>query len=128
MAYFHTKNPTLGRFWRVLQWKMLLRYIYGHLVYFTAIWLVCGLLIYFKNIWYIFSLLGLLYQEKFWQPWCKWHNLWLGVTLPTQATQYRLESKKKTFQKCFTEYLTKKLMQAKVARCLDIVFGSRQVI
>jgi hypothetical protein len=29
MAYFQTKNPTLGKFWRVLQWKML--------VYFMAI-------------------------------------------------------------------------------------------
>jgi hypothetical protein len=30
MAYFQTKNPNLGEFWRVLQWN--------ELVYFTAIW------------------------------------------------------------------------------------------
>jgi hypothetical protein len=36
MAYFQTKNPDLGKFWRVLQRKML--------VYFTAIWsIVCSL-------------------------------------------------------------------------------------
>jgi hypothetical protein len=29
MAYFQTINPNIGKFWRVLQWKML--------VYFTAI-------------------------------------------------------------------------------------------
>jgi hypothetical protein len=37
MAYFQTKNPDLGKFWRVLQWKMLVFYIYAHLVYFTTI-------------------------------------------------------------------------------------------
>jgi hypothetical protein len=31
MAYFQTKNPNLGQFWRVMQWNML--------VYFVAIWL-----------------------------------------------------------------------------------------
>jgi hypothetical protein len=30
MAYFQTKNPYLGKFWRDLQWKFL--------VYFMAIW------------------------------------------------------------------------------------------
>jgi hypothetical protein len=30
MALFQTKNPKLGKFWRFLQWKML--------VYFTATW------------------------------------------------------------------------------------------
>jgi hypothetical protein len=37
------KNPYLGKFWWVLQWKMLGHFIaiwpfYGHLVYFVAIW------------------------------------------------------------------------------------------
>jgi hypothetical protein len=27
MAYFQTKNPDLGKFWRVLQWKMFLYYM-----------------------------------------------------------------------------------------------------
>jgi hypothetical protein len=30
MASFYTKNPNLGKFWRVLQWKVL--------VYFMEIW------------------------------------------------------------------------------------------
>jgi hypothetical protein len=30
MVYFQTKNPDLGKFWRALQWKML--------VYFMDIW------------------------------------------------------------------------------------------
>jgi hypothetical protein len=34
MAYFQTKDPNLGKFWRVLQLKM---YIYCHLVYHTGI-------------------------------------------------------------------------------------------
>jgi hypothetical protein len=36
---FKPKNPNLGKFWRVLQWKMLV-YFNGHLVYFRAIWYI----------------------------------------------------------------------------------------
>jgi hypothetical protein len=55
MVYFLTKNPSLGKFWSILQWQMLvnfkatwsillpLRIFYGHFVYFVAIW------VYFKN-------------------------------------------------------------------------------
>jgi hypothetical protein len=52
MAYFLTKNPNLGKFWRVLQFKM------------SAIWSIlrpfgifCGHLIYFIFIWYAFPVL-----------------------------------------------------------------------
>jgi hypothetical protein len=42
MVYFQTKNPTLGKFCRVLQWKMMVslypfRRVYGHFVYYMAI-------------------------------------------------------------------------------------------
>jgi hypothetical protein len=47
MVCFQTKNPNLGTFWRVLQWKMLVNSTYGHLVHFY------GLLLYFMDIWYI---------------------------------------------------------------------------
>jgi hypothetical protein len=30
MVYFQTKNPNMGKFWRALEWKML--------VYFMTIW------------------------------------------------------------------------------------------
>jgi hypothetical protein len=30
MVYFQTKNPNLGKFWRALEWKIL--------VYFMTIW------------------------------------------------------------------------------------------
>jgi hypothetical protein len=51
MAYFQTKNPSLGNFWRALQWKMFVSFtaiwsilqpfgiFYGYLVYFSL--LVC---------------------------------------------------------------------------------------
>jgi hypothetical protein len=39
MAYFRTKNPYLGNFLRVLQWKML--------VYFMAIWSILHIAIWF---------------------------------------------------------------------------------
>jgi hypothetical protein len=32
-VYCQTKNPNLGKFWRVLHWKMLV-YFYGRLIYF----------------------------------------------------------------------------------------------
>jgi hypothetical protein len=43
MAYFQTQNTNLGKFWRVLQWKMFVYLwpfgiFYGHLVYFMVIW------------------------------------------------------------------------------------------
>jgi hypothetical protein len=74
MAHFKTKNPSLGKFWRVLQ----LEYIgifYVHLVYFTAIWYIlwqlgifCGNLVYFIASSYVFSRFGKLYQEKSGNP------------------------------------------------------------
>jgi hypothetical protein len=50
MVCFQTKNANLGKFWRVLQWKMLVYFrdtwsilrsfviFYWHLVYFVVIW------------------------------------------------------------------------------------------
>jgi hypothetical protein len=43
MVSFQTKNPNLGKFWRSLDWKMLIYFmamwnIYRHLGYFTGIW------------------------------------------------------------------------------------------
>jgi hypothetical protein len=63
MVCFQTKNPNLGKFWRV--------YIfYDHLVYFTAIgntlWpfgLFCGHLVYFPPLFWYFV------PRKIWQPW-----------------------------------------------------------
>jgi hypothetical protein len=51
---FQTKNTNLGKFWRVLQWKLL--------VYFVAIWK------HFMVIWYIFPRFGMLHQEKSGNP------------------------------------------------------------
>jgi hypothetical protein len=42
---FQTKNPNLGKFWRVLQWKAL--------VYFLAIWSTLRSVGIFVAIWYI---------------------------------------------------------------------------
>jgi hypothetical protein len=67
MVCFQTKNPNLGKFWSVLQWKML--------VYLMSIWsilrpleLFYGHLVYFVIIWYIFSRFGMLCQEKCGNP------------------------------------------------------------
>jgi hypothetical protein len=67
MVCFQTKNPNLGKFWRVLLWKILL--------YFMTIWPILrplqifyGHLIYFVAIWYIFPRFGILDQEKSGNP------------------------------------------------------------
>jgi hypothetical protein len=59
MVYFQTKNRNLGKFWRVLQWRME--------VYFLALWSILqpfyifyGHLVYFVVIWYIFPRSGIL--------------------------------------------------------------------
>jgi hypothetical protein len=67
MVCFQTKNPNLGNFWRVLQWKIL--------VYFMTIWSILrpleiffGLLVYNVVIWYISPRFGILQQEKSGSP------------------------------------------------------------
>jgi hypothetical protein len=62
---FQTKNPNLGKFWRV---AMGLGIFYDHLAYFTAIgnilWpfgILCGHLVYFSPFWYFVP-------RKIWQP------------------------------------------------------------
>jgi hypothetical protein len=44
MVYFQTKNP---KFWRVLQWKMLVYYMANWSKYFLAIWYILSHLGYF---------------------------------------------------------------------------------
>jgi hypothetical protein len=66
MVCFQTKNPNLGKFWRFLQWKIML--------YFMAIWSIwyillhygifCGHLVCFDPFWYIVP-------RKIWQPCCQ---------------------------------------------------------
>jgi hypothetical protein len=58
MVCLQTKNPNLGKFWRVLQWKMLVYFMdtrsilrsfvifYGHLVYFVVIWHIFPVLVF----------------------------------------------------------------------------------
>jgi hypothetical protein len=67
MVYFQTQNPNLGKFWRVLQWKML--------VYFIAIWSIfrpfgifCGTFVIFCGNLVHFPRFGILYQEKSGNP------------------------------------------------------------
>jgi hypothetical protein len=61
MVCFQTKNPNLGKFWRGLQWKIL--------VYFMTVWFILrpleifyGHLVYFCPFWYFVP-------RKIWQPW-----------------------------------------------------------
>jgi hypothetical protein len=58
MVYFQTKNPDLGKFWKVFQWKMLVFLwpfclFYGHMVYVMAIWYILWSFGIFFPFWYI---------------------------------------------------------------------------
>jgi hypothetical protein len=69
MVCFQTKNPNLGKFWRALEWKMLLYFMiiwnilwpFG-MMYGSLVYVVCGHLVYF-------CLFGMFGPRKIWQPW-----------------------------------------------------------
>jgi hypothetical protein len=73
--------PNFGKFWRVLQWKVLVYFCpFGT---FATIWYIFGHLVYFLVIWYIFWLFGVflpfwyVVARRIWQPWRvggKWFN------------------------------------------------------
>jgi hypothetical protein len=56
MVYFQTKNPTLGKFWRALDWKML--------IYFMVIWNILWRFRIFYGHWYILYSFGTFF--RFW--------------------------------------------------------------
>jgi hypothetical protein len=66
--FFQTQNPYLGKCWRALKWKIQVYFAYGHLEYFTVIWLIIWLFGYVVVIWYIFPRFGILHQEKSGNP------------------------------------------------------------
>jgi hypothetical protein len=79
-------NPDLGKFWRLLQWKML--------VYYISVWyilrlfgILCGHLVYFKAkaIWYIVWSFGIFYGILCGHLVCRYgmYILWLfGIFSP----------------------------------------------
>jgi hypothetical protein len=67
MAWFQAKNPTLGKFWRALDWKMF--------TYCMAIWNILRIfgmfydhLVHFVFLWHSFSGFGIMHQEKSGNP------------------------------------------------------------
>jgi hypothetical protein len=69
MVSFQTKNPNFGKFWRALDWKML--------IYFMAIWNILRTfaifydqLVHLCSFGTFFSGFGVMYQEKSGNPGC----------------------------------------------------------
>jgi hypothetical protein len=76
MVYFQTKNTNSGKFWRVLQWKMLAYLSYGNFVYFTIIWSILRTFGTFCGNFAYFSHFGILYREKSGKPGQKAEKKW----------------------------------------------------
>jgi hypothetical protein len=57
MVYFQTIYPSLGKFWKVLQWKMLVQYFMAILSILQQFCIFCGYLVYFSRC-------GMLYRKK----------------------------------------------------------------
>jgi hypothetical protein len=64
MVYFQTKNPNLGKFWRVLAMEDAGIY-YGHLVNFLAFWYILWNYGIFSGHLVHFSRFGTLNHEKY---------------------------------------------------------------
>jgi hypothetical protein len=67
MVCFQIKNPNFGKFWRVLQWKILV-YFMTILSIFRPLEIFYGHLIYFVFNWYISPRFGILFREKSGNP------------------------------------------------------------
>jgi hypothetical protein len=63
MAYFQTKNTTLGKFWRALERK-----VWVYLEHFKAIWYILWSSGYLGEIRYAYARFGILCQEKSGNP------------------------------------------------------------
>jgi hypothetical protein len=62
MVCFITKNPNLGKFWRAIEWKML--------VYVMVNWNILGPFSNVVVIWYTYlTSFGYIVSRKIWQPW-----------------------------------------------------------
>jgi hypothetical protein len=67
MVYFQTKNPTLGKFLRALDWKMLIYFMTIWNIWLTF-WIFNENLVHLVFIGYIFSGFGIMLQEKSGNP------------------------------------------------------------
>jgi hypothetical protein len=68
MVYFQSKNPNLGKFWRALDWKMLIYFI-CRLEYFRTLEIFYDHLVHFVLFGYIFFRFLYHAPRKIWQPW-----------------------------------------------------------
>jgi hypothetical protein len=96
MACFQTKNPNLGKFWRVLQWKMLVYFMANCL--FTDIWYTLWPLGIFYGYLVYFYRFGMLYNEKSGNPgaWIKIYETGLHFCCLNIVPSFAARDKKVT--------------------------------
>jgi hypothetical protein len=106
----------VGKFWRVLKWKML--------VYFKAIWSIlqtfgifCDHLEYFTAIWYIYPPFWYFALRKIWQPWHRklgnerrWTQTWNcdGAADAARIQLVRAQNKRAELMSPWTNRVTQK--------------------
>jgi hypothetical protein len=66
-AYFQCKNPDFGKFWRALQWKMLVSFM-AILSSYRPFGIFYGHLVQFPPFWYTFPHFDMLHKEKSGNP------------------------------------------------------------
>jgi hypothetical protein len=62
MVYFQAKNPNFGKFWRALDWKMLIYFMIIRNSLCTIQYFKTIRYIHFVFVWYIFSSFGIMHR------------------------------------------------------------------
>jgi hypothetical protein len=102
MVYFQTKNPILSKFWRALEWKILVYYLAIWNMYFTSIWYILWP---FDNIvvirykFHIFFTALVHCVKKIWQP-CSRCPLRGSDLVPRKGPKYRVAISERGAQLC----------------------------
>jgi hypothetical protein len=103
MVYFQTKNPTLGKFWRALDWKML---IYWE--YLMDIWdILISFFTFCVDLGHFYRF-GYHVPRKIWQPWTEsWMKKTASGPNPTEHNSSNFTHICKIFLQICVKFLTK---------------------
>jgi hypothetical protein len=115
MAYFQTQNPNLGKFWRVLQWKML--------VYILAIWSILQLSgIFCGHFWYNVWSFGIFLPF--------WYNVHMVIWYIFAVLVCSIEKNLASVLlrgNCSQSYIRKRVCQKKISFLFASTFAKKHI-